>query len=621
MNNEKFGSFIKELRKEKGVTQKELSEVLGITGGAVSKWERGLSFPDITLLTSLSDYFGVTVAELLNGERGAHASESDIDKMVNAAVNAEINAVRHTRKKIKKVLFFISPVLFALCVILQTGYILVMQPHGYEYIYDFLYPLINALAVVSAGIFVAPKFKNPKIKITVFALCVFLMLMNIIFFGKSYSARRSYISTSPNLKNTVTVKVDKKTGGATIYRNTKLLLFAKPKERLESDVNGDIKMQWLEKDICSLVWRDSDKATKAFIATFGDRSNTASYDYIAPSLLGDWMTESGKDIRISADKKGFTVKCDGQSQFFDYSDCKQYGTTALILEKDGIPYYTIALNRDCVIDKSSGIIKKGGTITLCPIALKKTPEYTLFCTTYKGENLDNYKVLDIKSGEFAIKNGVFYISYDGENAVELPYPSDHIIASEKLMKIDREKTVFVRIDDASQHLVISDNGGIDWYEYELERPYSATAIQFIDSKIGFMFEIYDVAMGTARGRISKTVDGGKSWATLFNGIESSNGPVFKTSSEFIFIDESVGFLNMPTASGNDCPLYRTLDGGKTFLPFDIAGNGYDCYTIPTATQDGLELTVSGGSDQNLIPAEKTYISHDGGKNWTEKAIQ
>lgn len=51
LNNEKFGNFIKTLRNEKKLTQKELGEKLNITDKVISKWERGLSFPDIEMLT------------------------------------------------------------------------------------------------------------------------------------------------------------------------------------------------------------------------------------------------------------------------------------------------------------------------------------------------------------------------------------------------------------------------------------------------------------------------------------------------------------------------------------------------------------------------------------------
>ncbi|MBE6865446.1 MAG: helix-turn-helix transcriptional regulator [Ruminococcaceae bacterium] len=53
MDIAKIGNFIKELRKEKGYTQKELAEKLHITDRAVSKWERGLSAPDLPMLRNV----------------------------------------------------------------------------------------------------------------------------------------------------------------------------------------------------------------------------------------------------------------------------------------------------------------------------------------------------------------------------------------------------------------------------------------------------------------------------------------------------------------------------------------------------------------------------------------
>ena len=48
IDNQKFGAFVAELRREKGMTQKELAERLFVSDKAVSKWERGLSLPDIS---------------------------------------------------------------------------------------------------------------------------------------------------------------------------------------------------------------------------------------------------------------------------------------------------------------------------------------------------------------------------------------------------------------------------------------------------------------------------------------------------------------------------------------------------------------------------------------------
>ncbi len=72
--------MIKELRKERGLTQRELADALHITDRAVSKWERGLSAPDIALLEPLSDLFGVTVGELIRGERTAEEQEIPTDE-------------------------------------------------------------------------------------------------------------------------------------------------------------------------------------------------------------------------------------------------------------------------------------------------------------------------------------------------------------------------------------------------------------------------------------------------------------------------------------------------------------------------------------------------------------
>ena len=71
MDEQKIASFICSLRKEKGMTQKELAEQLNITDKAVSKWERGLSYPDVTLIMKLAEVLGVTATELLKGEKEA----------------------------------------------------------------------------------------------------------------------------------------------------------------------------------------------------------------------------------------------------------------------------------------------------------------------------------------------------------------------------------------------------------------------------------------------------------------------------------------------------------------------------------------------------------------------
>ena len=69
MDNQKLGIFITELRKEKGLTQAQLAQKLNVTDKAVSKWERGVGFPDIKLLEPLADVLDISLLELMNSER------------------------------------------------------------------------------------------------------------------------------------------------------------------------------------------------------------------------------------------------------------------------------------------------------------------------------------------------------------------------------------------------------------------------------------------------------------------------------------------------------------------------------------------------------------------------
>ncbi len=86
-----FGYFIAELRKEKGLTQKELAEKLFVSDKAVSKWECGLSMPDITLLVPISKILDVTVTELLECKRLENIDNMQmekVDEIVNKAISS-----------------------------------------------------------------------------------------------------------------------------------------------------------------------------------------------------------------------------------------------------------------------------------------------------------------------------------------------------------------------------------------------------------------------------------------------------------------------------------------------------------------------------------------------------
>lgn len=69
MNQKKTGVLLKNLRKEKNLSQAELAEKLGVSNRSISRWENGMTMPDFDLLIELADFYEVDVREILDGER------------------------------------------------------------------------------------------------------------------------------------------------------------------------------------------------------------------------------------------------------------------------------------------------------------------------------------------------------------------------------------------------------------------------------------------------------------------------------------------------------------------------------------------------------------------------
>lgn len=91
MNKQTLGNMIAVLRKEKGMTQLELAEKMGVTDKAVSKWERDLSFPDVSSIPKLAEIFGVSVDELMQVK--ADTKEDSSNHKVEAIVTLALKGV------------------------------------------------------------------------------------------------------------------------------------------------------------------------------------------------------------------------------------------------------------------------------------------------------------------------------------------------------------------------------------------------------------------------------------------------------------------------------------------------------------------------------------------------
>ena len=78
MDMQKIGNFLKALRKEKGLTQEQLAEILGVAGRTVSRWETASNMPDLSILIQLAEYYDVDVKEILDGERRNDTMDKDL---------------------------------------------------------------------------------------------------------------------------------------------------------------------------------------------------------------------------------------------------------------------------------------------------------------------------------------------------------------------------------------------------------------------------------------------------------------------------------------------------------------------------------------------------------------
>ena len=111
----KFGAFVAELRKEKGLTQKELAEKINISDKAVSKWETGNSIPDISLLVPLAEILGVSVTELLECRRMEIQDNLDkvqTDHLIKKAI--ELSAEENDKIKRKNFIVYLLCAFFSI---------------------------------------------------------------------------------------------------------------------------------------------------------------------------------------------------------------------------------------------------------------------------------------------------------------------------------------------------------------------------------------------------------------------------------------------------------------------------------------------------------------------------
>lgn len=78
---------MKELRKEKGITQEQAAEHFGVAGRTISRWETGSNMPDLSLLIDIADFYGVEVGEIIDGERKSENMNDEMKETLEKVVD------------------------------------------------------------------------------------------------------------------------------------------------------------------------------------------------------------------------------------------------------------------------------------------------------------------------------------------------------------------------------------------------------------------------------------------------------------------------------------------------------------------------------------------------------
>ena len=148
MDQVKIGKFISDERKAKGYTQKQLSELLGISDKTISKWECGNGFPEASLLLPLCNELEITVNELLTGERISQQNykEKAEENMVNMIREKEENKQKILLTTIIGVISTITFVTLLLVVCFHTDVITLPIK---------MVLMVIAISVFSVGLYVA----------------------------------------------------------------------------------------------------------------------------------------------------------------------------------------------------------------------------------------------------------------------------------------------------------------------------------------------------------------------------------------------------------------------------------------------------------------------------------
>ena len=120
LNPQKTGSLIATIRKQQNRTQQDLANELGVSSAAVSKWERGIGFPDVSLVEPLATSLGITIAELFKGERINDSVDNEYESLLADVVKVSVDEITKKKKIANWIIAIAVAVLYLLSSVISN---------------------------------------------------------------------------------------------------------------------------------------------------------------------------------------------------------------------------------------------------------------------------------------------------------------------------------------------------------------------------------------------------------------------------------------------------------------------------------------------------------------------
>lgn len=121
MDLKKIGMFLKEQRKEKGITQEELAQILNVSNRTISRWENGKNMPDFDVLVEIADYYQIEIREILDGERKSDNMNKEVEETVLQVADYTSAEAQNHNKRINRL--FLFAIVFYMITLLFEGYL------------------------------------------------------------------------------------------------------------------------------------------------------------------------------------------------------------------------------------------------------------------------------------------------------------------------------------------------------------------------------------------------------------------------------------------------------------------------------------------------------------------